>query len=212
MSATPPTRVLGIDPGSRVTGWGVVERRAGQLRLVAHGTLRLGEGEVSARLAEIHRGIGSLVCEHEPAAFAIEEAYLGRNVRSMMRLAEARAVSILAAELNSVQIHEVPPSLVKKSVTGHGRASKEAVRSAVMQLLGWEPGAAPPAFDASDALAIGLCVLLRLDVPSLGGLPGGLPGALGAKGVGRRTRGRKRWTAADLAKHQAWISDPQEGP
>lgn len=208
MSVPPPTRVLGIDPGSRVTGWGVVERRQGQLCLVAHGTLRLGEGPVSERLAQIHQAIGSLVCEHEPGAFAIEEAFLGRNVRSMMRLAEARAVSILAAELNSVQIHEVPPSLVKKSVTGHGRASKEAVRAAVMQLLGWEQDAAPPAFDASDALAIGLCVLLRLGAPALGGLA---PGALGAKGVGRRSRGRKRWTAADLAKHQAWISNPQEG-
>lgn len=208
MSPAPPTRVLGIDPGSRVTGWGVVERREGQLKLVAHGTLRLGDGAVSARLALIHKGIAELVSEHQPGAFAIEEAFLGRNVRSMMRLAEARAVSILAAELNTVQIHEVPPSLVKKSVTGHGRASKDAVRAAVMQLLGWDPDSAAPAYDASDALAIGLCVLLRLGAPALGGLA---PGALGAKGVGRRSRGRKRWTAADLAKHQAWASNPQEG-
>lgn len=208
MSASPPTRVLGIDPGSRVTGWGVVERLEGQLRVVAYGTFRLGDGAMSARLAMINRGVNSLLIEHEPGAFAIEEAFLGRNVRSMMRLAEARAVSILAAEVNSCQIHEVPPALVKKSVTGHGRASKEAVRAAVMQLLGWDPDAPAPAFDASDALAISLCVLLRLGAPALGGLA---PGALGGKGVGRRSRGRKRWTAADLAKHQAWTSNPQEG-
>ena len=202
-SATSPTRVLGIDPGSRVTGWGVVERRAGQLRLVAHGTLRLGEDAAAARLGRIHKGVTSLLAEHEPQAFAIEEAFLGRNVRSMMRLAEARAVAILAAEVALCPIHEVPPALVKKSVTGHGRASKDAVRAAVMTLLSWDPDAAPPAYDASDALAISLCVLLRLSSP--------VALALATQGVGRRGRGRKRWTAADLAKHQASASNPQEG-
>ncbi|MBL4850060.1 MAG: crossover junction endodeoxyribonuclease RuvC [Planctomycetes bacterium] len=197
------TRVLGIDPGSRVTGWGVVERREGQLRLIAHGTLRLGDGPVPARLAQIHRGVNSLLSEHEPSAFAIEEAFLGRNVRSMMRLAEARAVAILAAEFATCPIHEVAPALVKKSVTGHGRAGKDVVREAVMRLLDWEPDATPPAYDASDALAISLCVLLRLAAPTALRLP--------ATGIGRASRGRKRWTAADLAKHQAWVSNPEEG-
>jgi crossover junction endodeoxyribonuclease RuvC len=200
--AQSPSRILGIDPGSRVTGWGVVERRNGQMRLVAHGTLRLGEDAASARLARIHRSVNSLLAEHAPDAFAIEEAFLGRNVRSMVRLAEARAVAILAAEFAACPIHEVPPALVKKSVTGHGRASKDAVRGAVMRILGWEPGAAPPALDASDALAISLCVLLRLSAPAA---------LLAVEGVGRRGRGRKRWTATDLAKHQAWVSNPEEG-
>lgn len=186
-------RVLGIDPGTRVTGWGVVEARGSSLRLIGFGTLRLGEAPLPSRLARIHREVGALLGVHEPGAFAIEEAFVGQNVRAAIRLAEARAAGLLAAEERACPIHEVPPALVKKSVTGHGRATKDAVRAAVMQLLSWDESLAPPAYDASDALAIALCVALRT----------GGPAELSPRGVGRRGRGRSRWTAADLARHQA---------
>lgn len=188
-----PERVLGIDPGSRVTGWGVVERAGGALRAVAFGTLRLGDGPMPPRLARIHRGVQALIAEHEPSAFAMEEAFVGQNARAGIRLAEARAVGLLAAEFAACPISEVPPALVKKSITGHGRASKDLVRAAVMQLLGWDPSAPPPAYDASDALAVALCVLLR----------SGARASLMPAGVGRNARRNRRWTAADLARHQA---------
>lgn len=190
-----PERVLGIDPGSRVTGWGVVERAGGELRVVAFGTFRLGDGPMPARLVAIHSGIETLLATHSPGAFAIEEAFVGQNVRAAIRLAEARSVGLLAAETAGCPISEVPPTLVKKSVTGHGRASKDVVRSAVMHLLRWEEDAPPPAYDASDALAVALCVLLR----------SGARASLIPRGVGRNQRRNRRWTAADLARHQASI-------
>lgn len=187
-------RLLGIDPGSRVTGWGVVERRAERLRLVACGTVRLpGEAPIAARLARIHAEVAALIAEHEVAAVGLEEAFLGMNVRSTIRLAEARAACLLAAAQAGVAVHEVPPALVKKSVSGHGRAGKDAVRRAVLYALDGAE-AADPAHDASDALAIALCVLRRLDAPAP---------LLGGAAVGRRRgggRGGARWTLADVER------------
>jgi crossover junction endodeoxyribonuclease RuvC len=191
----PPRCVLGIDPGSRVTGWGVVTCEGTTLRALAWGTLRLDvSGSVPARLEEIHQGVSEILREHSPDSVAIEEAFVGRNVRSAIRLAEARAAAMLAARMAQREVHEVSPALVKKALTGHGRASKETVRRAVMSRLGWASDDRPPPYDAADALAIGVCVLGRLSTPA--GLT--LPGS-----VGRRGRGRRRWTMADIDRQNA---------
>ncbi len=194
-SPRPLRRLLGIDPGSRTTGWGVIEQRDDALALVACGTVRLpGDAPIATRLARIHAEVGALIAGHQPAAVGLEEAFVGMNVRSTIRLAEARAACLLAAAQAGIEVHEVPPALVKKSVSGHGRAGKEAVRRAVLHALGAGEEAAPP-YDAADALAIAVCVLRRLDTP----LP--LQGAGVGRRGGRRGRGRGgRWTAEDLQR------------
>lgn len=183
--------MLGVDPGSRVTGWGVVERtRQGVLRLVAWGTLRPGaDAAFSRRLRTIHEGLLGVLREHAPASVAVEEAFVGLNVRSAIKLGEARAVCVLAAELADTAVHELSPALVKKVVAGHGQAGKEAVRAAVLRVLGVHPqeGQAVPPFDAADALALAVTAISRLDVPA----------HLRPGPVGRRARGR-RWTLADV--------------
>lgn len=194
-------RVLGIDPGSRVLGWGVVERQAPAgadprdegYRLVACGTLRLQvDDPVPARLVVIHRGIAALIGEHAPQAVSVEEAFAGRNVKSAIRLAEARAVCLLAAEQAGLPIHELPPALVKKSITGHGRAGKETVRASVCRLLG-ESVERVPALDAADALAVATCALVRA----------GLPFEFTGRPVGRRRRRGRGWTAQDIERIKA---------
>lgn len=194
-------RVLGIDPGSRVTGWGVVERdAAGGLRLVAFGTLRpKADAAFSRRLRVIHEGLLEVVEAHAPEAVAVEEAFAGLNVRSAIRLGEARAVCVLAAELSDRAVHELSPALVKKVVAGHGQAGKESVRNAVMRLLGMagagvddeagEAGEGAPPYDAADALALAIAALTRLEVPA----------ALRPGPVGRRAR-RRGWTLADVER------------
>ena len=153
-------RVLGVDPGTRVTGWGVVDRQSGGLVFVGCGTIRPPvEATPAQRLSFVHKGLLEVLAEQTPDAVAVAEAFFGRNVRSAIRLAEARAVCLLASELSGHPVHELPPALIKKAVTGNGQASKETVRRAVLALLGWE-GDRLPAYDATDALAANL---LRLD-------------------------------------------------
>lgn len=199
-------RVLGIDPGSRVTGWGVVDRGdRGALALVAYGTIRTpAEATFSRRLRVVHEGLRVVIGEHRPDAVAVEEAFAGLNIRSAIRLGEARAVALLAAELSDLPVHELSPSLVKKVVAGHGQAGKDTVRGAVLRLLGLTSGAfrraapgagpdedegRPVPYDATDALALAVSAITRLDVP-----PELRPAVMGKKPRGRR------WTMADVER------------
>ena len=186
--------VLGVDPGIGTTGWGVVAPgEAGELRLVAAGTVRPDpSAPIALRLRTVHEGLCAVLAEHRPSAVAVEEAFAGVNVRSAIRLGEARAVVLLAAAQAGLPAHEVPPALVKKAVAGHGRAGKEAVRTAVLAALraGDEHGALP--YDAADALALALTVLTRLE--TRGALRSDLP-------LGRRPgRGRRKWSSGDLER------------
>lgn len=194
--------MLGIDPGTRITGWGVVERvddarggspfllGGGTLRLVAYGVLKPpADAPIAARLARIHQGVRAVLEEHAPDAVGVEEAFGGKNIRSAIRLGEARAVCMLAAALAGRDVHEVPPALVKKAVAGHGGAGKDTVREAVARLLGLAPDAPLPTYDASDALAVAVCALTRLDAPQ----------GLELGPVGRR-RKRARWTLDDVER------------
>jgi crossover junction endodeoxyribonuclease RuvC len=196
-------RVLGIDPGSRVTGWGVVDRGdRGALRLVAFGTIRTpAEATFSRRLRVVHEGLLAVLGEHRPDAVAVEEAFAGLNIRSAIRLGEARAVALLAAELQDKPVHELSPSLVKKVVAGHGQAGKDTVRGAVLRLLGVTSGAfkrsavgadddRPVPYDATDALALAVSAITRLDVP---------PELRPSPVVGKKAR-RRGWTMADVER------------
>jgi crossover junction endodeoxyribonuclease RuvC len=157
-------RVLGIDPGTRVVGWGVVERRGSSFAAVAHGVLKARASDgVPARLRFVHEGLRDLVRVHRPDRVAVEEAFFGVGARAALALGEGRGAALLAAALEGVPIVQFPPATVKKAVAGRGAADKAQVARMVQIILGM---AAPPApADASDALAVALCALQRANLP-----------------------------------------------
>ena len=152
-------RVLGIDPGSRVTGWGVVEERGGALRHVANGTIALGPtGALTARLSRLHAECAALLVRFVPEAVALECAFVARNVQSALRLGEARGAVVAAVGATAVPLHEYAPAAVKLATCGHGLADKGAVARGIALRLAL---AEPLAVDAADALALALCHLTR---------------------------------------------------
>jgi crossover junction endodeoxyribonuclease RuvC len=153
-------RVLGIDPGTAVLGYGVVESGTGRHpRLVECGTLTTRAREpLSSRLRVIHDGIGALLARHRPDALAVESAFYGRNVRTTVVLSHARGVILLAGEQAGVPIAEYSPALVKKTIVGRGAALKPQVGYMVMQLLRLK--AAPAPSDAADGVAVALTHLI----------------------------------------------------
>lgn len=147
-------RIIGIDPGSRLTGYGVLEAGNAKLRYVASGCIRTPSGALPDRLAEIYRAVGSLIAEHRPDELAIEEVFLAKNPASALKLGQARGVAIAAGVAHGLAIHEYAARRVKQTVVGSGRASKEQVQHMVRVLLEL-PGV--PQADAADALAIAIC-------------------------------------------------------
>jgi crossover junction endodeoxyribonuclease RuvC len=152
--------VLGIDPGTADTGYGVVESSGSRLRSLAAGVIQTPSGmPLERRLAAIHAGVEALLERHEPAALAIEELYFGANVRTAFAVGQARGVVLLAAGRRGTPARSYTPQQVKGAVCGHGRAGKEQVARMVARLLGLT---APPRPDhAADALAVAICDLNR---------------------------------------------------
>jgi crossover junction endodeoxyribonuclease RuvC len=150
-------RVLGIDPGGRATGWGLVERRGAELIFVACGALR-PQGALPARLFAIYRGLLELTERHRPAEVAVEEVFLARNFQSALTLGEARGAALVAAAASGLPVFEYSAAEVKKAVAGYGRADKAQVQAMVRRLLTL-PGEMKLAADAADALAVALCHL-----------------------------------------------------
>ena len=153
-------RVLGIDPGTAVMGYGVVETGPSrQPRLVECGTLTTPAREsLPTRLRIIHDGTTALVARHRPDAVAVESAFYGKNVRTTVVLSHARGVILLAAEQAGLAIAEYSPALVKKTVVGRGGALKPQVAYMVAQLLRLRT--APQPADAADGVAVALAHLL----------------------------------------------------
>ncbi len=152
--------VLGIDPGTASTGFGVVECAGSRLRALEVGVIVTPPGlPPERRLADIHAGVGDLLDAHAPEAIAIEELYFGANVRTAFAVGQARGVVLLAAGQRGVPSRSYTPQQVKGAVCGHGRAGKDQVARMVARLLGLD---APPAPDhAADALAVAICDLNR---------------------------------------------------
>lgn len=148
-------RVLGIDPGSRNTGWAVIDLKGNQYIYVASGTFRLGEGEVAGRLKGIYTGITALANEHQPQEFAIEQAFMNKNADSALKLGQARGAAICAAAMAELPVAEYAPRSVKQSVVGNGAAKKEQVQLMVATLLKLSPESLQA--DEADALAVALC-------------------------------------------------------
>ena len=151
-----PYRVLGIDPGSRVTGYGVVEVLGpGRYRYVECGVIQADRKQpMHRRLVEIAQGLREVISEFQPAVAAVEDVFAKKNARSALLLGQARGVALLVVAEASVQLVSYAPAFVKKTVTGRGGASKDQVQRMVTALCGLERIPAP---DASDALALALC-------------------------------------------------------
>ncbi|HEX9006216.1 MAG TPA: crossover junction endodeoxyribonuclease RuvC, partial [Bacteroidota bacterium] len=132
-----PLVVLGVDPGTLVTGYAVVARGArGKETLVAAGTIRNGSSQpIPSRLRRIYDGLAALIAKHRPDEFAIESSFYGKNAQSALKLGQARGVSLLAAALADVAITEYSPREVKRSVVGNGAASKQQVQYMVRSIL-----------------------------------------------------------------------------
>lgn len=147
-------RVFGIDPGSRVTAWGVVERPRGRYRLVASGAIRTrASTPMPARLDAIFSGLAEALAEHRPDAVAIEAIFRHKSSASALVLGQARGVALLAAGRAGYEVFEYNAMTVKRSVGAHGRADKEALARMVQMLIGTE---IPGPRDITDAVAIAI--------------------------------------------------------
>jgi len=148
-------RILGIDPGSAATGYGIVEQSRGSIVHVAHGIVRPPRGAaLGDRLAEIHAEISSIATRYAPDLAVVEKVFLAANPRSALVLGQARGAALAALAGAGLPVHELAAREVKKAVVGTGSADKRQVQAMVTRLLALT---APPASDAADALAVALC-------------------------------------------------------
>jgi len=152
--------VLGVDPGTQVTGYGVVRgENANAATLVECGVIRTqARNSLPSRLREIHDGISELLTRHKPDVLSIEDIFYARNVRTTVVLGHARGVILLAAEQRGVRIHEMTPAAIKKAVVGAGAATKEQVQFMLTRLLRLK--SAPKPSDAADGVAAALAYLM----------------------------------------------------
>ncbi|MFT0212993.1 crossover junction endodeoxyribonuclease RuvC [Pseudomonas sp. F1_0610] len=146
--------ILGIDPGSRITGYGVVRDTGRGCEYVASGCIRTGSGELAERLKAVFTGVQQIVENYQPTTMGIEQVFMAKNADSALKLGQARGSAIVAASLLGVEVSEYSATQVKSAVAGTGRAAKEQVQMMVMHLLKLTQ---KPQIDASDALAIALC-------------------------------------------------------
>ena len=151
-------RILGIDPGLRTTGFGLIDTRGDAMRYVASGVIRSGEGQLPERLGRLHQGIIELVKEYRPTVAVCEIVFVNVNPRSTLLLGQARGAAIAALASCQLGVHEYSALQIKQSVVGYGRATKDQIRQMMQRMLEL-PGLPSP--DAADALA---CALTHLQV------------------------------------------------
>lgn len=147
-------RVMGIDPGLRACGWGVVDVDGPRTRHVANGTCRPGGTAMADRLLSLHSLLTEVVRRHAPDAIAVEQTFVNAGGQSTLKLGQARGVAMLVAAQAGCGVGEYAPNAVKKAVVGVGHADKAQIEHMVRMQL---PGCAPESADAADALAIALC-------------------------------------------------------
>jgi crossover junction endodeoxyribonuclease RuvC len=161
-------RVLGIDPGSRITGYGIIDQDGNRLVHVDNGAIVTGStDDFSLRLQRIYRGVAEVIASYRPDALAVEQVFFAKNVQSALKLGQARGAAIVAGVNVGLPIHEYTAMQVKLSVVGHGHATKEQVQRMVKALLNLPEVAQA---DASDALAVAVCHAHSANLKAL--LPG----------------------------------------
>jgi crossover junction endodeoxyribonuclease RuvC len=154
MTPGAPLRILGVDPGSRVTGYGLIEVLGSRQRCLLYDVIRLPEGPLERRLLLLLTRLRELIAEHRPHEVAMEEVFVRRNVASALVLGQARGAALCAVAEAGLPLHEYAPASIKLAVAGSGRADKAQIQRMVRVLLNL-PRA--PAEDAADALACALC-------------------------------------------------------
>lgn len=148
-------RILGIDPGLRTTGWGLVEADGSRLSFVACGTVNSDAADgLDRRLRALHVGLAAIIADHRPDEAAIEETFVNRDPQSALKLGHARAIGMVVPALAGIVVHEYAANLVKKTVVGVGHADKKQVATMVRLLL---PRSDARSADAADALAVAIC-------------------------------------------------------
>jgi crossover junction endodeoxyribonuclease RuvC len=168
-------RILGVDPGSRITGFGVVNVLSnGRVQYVVSGCVRVGKGELGGRLKTIYDGLTEIIQRYQPTTLAIEKVFLSRNVDSALKLGQARGAAITAGANHSLSVSEYTARQIKRAVVGKGAADKRQVQHMVKALL--ELSGTPQA-DAADALACAICHAHHAN----------------ARAPTRASRGRRRW-------------------
>jgi crossover junction endodeoxyribonuclease RuvC len=148
------TRILGIDPGSRFTGYGIIDIQGNHARHVTHGTIRVQGEEIGAKLRVLFRSITDLISEFNPDEMSIEKVFMHKNADSALKLGQARGCAITACAEKHLPVFEYTPTQVKQATVGKGHAAKEQVQHMIKVLLCLREN---PASDAADALAIALC-------------------------------------------------------
>ncbi len=147
-------RVIGIDPGLRITGWGVIEVVAGRIAHVANGTCRSDGADLAARLLSLHGQLTDVIQRHRPDTAAVEQTFVNRDAAGTLKLGQARGIALLVPAAAGLPVGEYAPNAVNKAVVGVGHADKRQVVHMVRLML---PGAEIAGPDAADALAIALC-------------------------------------------------------
>lgn len=147
-------RILGIDPGSRVTGYGVIEVVGREVKYIDSGCIRTGGGELPERLKKIYLGVREISQHHKPQQMAIEQVFMGKNADSALKLGQARAAAICAIFDDDMTVYEYAARQIKQALVGKGSADKTQVQHMVKVLLKLK---GTPQMDASDALAVALC-------------------------------------------------------
>lgn len=151
-----PKIILGIDPGTIIMGYGLIQVDKSTMQLIDMGVLKLAaKDDPYVRLQKIHNKVSELIALHRATAFAIEAPFFGKNVQSMLKLGRAQGVAIAAAMHSGISITEYSPKKVKQSITGNGNADKQQVMKMLQQLLNMNES--PKHMDASDALAVAVC-------------------------------------------------------
>jgi len=148
-------RILGIDPGLRRTGWGVVAVTGNALAFLASGTVRAPlDGDLASRLATLYRGLADIVAAWQPGEAAVEQTFVNRDASATLKLGQARGIALLVPSLAGLAVAEYAPNAVKKAVVGVGHAEKAQIRAMVRVLL---PKAEFDGDDSADALAVAIC-------------------------------------------------------
>jgi len=166
-------RLLGLDPGLTVTGWGIVDSRGNAISHVANGAIRPDPSlSLAERLVHLHDGLMEVLRVYSPDGAAVEETFVNKNPSSTLKLGQARGIALLAPALCGIPVAEYAPNHIKKAVVGAGHAAKQQIHAMLGVLL---PGVTPHGPDAADALAVAICHAHRL-----GGMPGAARVAAGS--------------------------------
>ncbi len=156
-----PVRIIGIDPGSRITGYGIIEKHGCRLGFVSCGTIRTEkEKDFSRRLLAIFEGLSAVILQQQPEVCAVEDLFVAHNPRSALKLGQARGTAVVAAMKQGLAVYDYSPRMVKQSVAGYGQAQKEQVQHMVQVLLELSGS---PTSDAADALAVAICHANHMD-------------------------------------------------